>query len=192
MADMKDRSNSKDRIKSRVKVGAAAAVVSLSSFGLMNAVAATATIDIVARLIRAIEITINTSLDFGTLAITDEKAGRATLDPVTNDLFIDNRSSLALSSGTPRAGRLSIRGSEMPISVSMENTQVHLTNGTTFVTVNKFGFVSVDGASGTQLTITPTDAQNTVSVAVGATINTREGQLTGTYVGSNRIFANYQ
>ena len=45
---------------------------------------------------------------------------------------------------------------------------------------------------GMQITVTPTAAAVPVVMSVGATVNIRPGQLTGTYVGSNRVFANYQ
>ena len=81
-------------------------------------------------------------------------------------------------------------GAPMPVNVSMETNNVQLTNGSTFLTINNFNFLTANG--GDQVTITPTAAAVPVVLSVGATLNARPGQLTGTYVGSNRIFANYQ
>lgn len=180
----------RDRKFKHLKIGAAAVMVSLSSFSLYNAVAATATLPIIARLIGALELTLNTSLDFGTLAMTDDRAGRATIDPFTDQLFVDGHSSLSPAGGVPRAGRLQLRGTNKPIQLSFEQPTIQLTNGTTFVSVKDFNFGTT--AQGTQMTVTPQFIDDTVLVNVGATIETRKGQLTGTYVGSNRIFAHFQ
>ena len=187
-----DIKNTKEIAGDGVPLAAAVALVSLSSFGFLNAIAATATMNIFARIIRPVEIAINTSMDFGMLAITRNRVGKATIDPLSDNLFIDSRGSLALAGGLPRAGRMHIKGSFSPVSVTMEKTQIDLTNGSTFLVVDDFNFVTVNGASGDQITVTPTGTLDTVVLAVGATLNSREGQLTGTYVGSNRVFANYQ
>ena len=173
-----------------VSAAAAAAMVSLSSFAVINAVAATATLPIIARIIRAIEITVNTSLDFGTLAVTAENAGAATLDPMTGQLTIQGQGGVNLAGGVPRAGRIQLRGAPVPVQVSMETNNVQITNGTTFLTINAFNFETPNG--GPQVTVTPGGPADTAIISVGATINTRPRQLTGTYVGSNTVFANYQ
>lgn len=173
-----------------VSAGAAVALVSLSSFSVMKAVAATATLPIIAKFIRAIEVTVNTSLDFGTLAITNDVAGHATLDPLSSSLRIDGQGGLALAGGVPRAGRIQIKGAPMAVNVTVEDQNVQLTNGTTFLTINNFNFITANG--GPQITVTPSGPGNSAILNVGASVNTRPGQLTGTYVGSNRIFANYQ
>lgn len=183
------KKDSDKRMKAALNAGAAV-MVSLSSFSFIQAVAATATLPIIAKVIHAIEVTINTSLDFGTIAATNEVAGLATIDPATNELRINGSSGLALAGGVPRAGRVQIKGAAMPVNVSMETNNVHLTNGSTFLTINNFNFITANG--GDQVTITPTAPASPVVLSVGATMNTRPGQLTGSYVGSNRIFANYQ
>ncbi|MCB9989684.1 MAG: DUF4402 domain-containing protein [Rhodospirillales bacterium] len=183
----------KKSMKAKAKTATAAGVVALSSLSFyhaMNAVAATATMPIVAKLIRAIEITINTTMDFGTLAMTVDRAGQATLDPETDKLYIASHSSLSLAGGQPQAGRLQIRGSELPVTISVEETAVKLTNGTATVSVTDFNLLTARG--GTYVTVTPTSNNPYVTMAVGATINTRVGQLSGSYVGAARIRANYQ
>ena len=45
---------------------------------------------------------------------------------------------------------------------------------------------------GAVVTVTPSSANPYVTMAIGATINTQIGQLSGTYVGAARIRANYQ
>lgn len=180
----------KTRTKALIGGTAAAAVVSLSSFAVIHAVAATATLPIIARIIRAIEITVNTSLDFGTLAVTAEQAGAATLDPLSGQLTISGQGGVNLAGGVPRAGRIQIRGAAVPVQMSMETNNVQITNGTTFLTINAFNFETANG--GPQITITPGGPADSAVVAIGATINTRPRQLTGTYVGSNTVFANYQ
>lgn len=176
--------------KAIVRTGALAVMVTLSSVAMVKAVAATATLPMMAKLIRAIEITINTSLDFGTLAFTNEQVGQARLDPATNVLTTDGNNSLMLAGGKPKAGRVIIRGSEFPVQVSMEQAAVQLTNGDMFITVEDFNFLN--NAVGSRVTITPNLTANTISLPVGATLKTKVGQLSGTYVGSNRVFANYQ
>lgn len=180
----------RNQTKKVLRNGAAVAMVSLSSVSLFKAVAATATLPIVAKVIRAIEITINTSLDFGTLAITDDIAAVATLDPGTNTLRVNGEGGLSTAGGVPRAGNLRIKGASMPVRVSMETNNVQITNGTTFLTINNFNFNTESG--GYQVTVTPTGPDNSVALTVGASINTRARQLSGTYIGSSTIFANYQ
>lgn len=179
--------------KSIAKPLVTTALVSLSCFtlqALRGVIASTATLPITVRLIRAIEITVATSLDFGTLAMTVDRAGSATIDPSLNRLVIDDNSSLALAGGTPQVGRFTVRGSAFPVTVSVEDTSVKLTNGIETVTVNSFNLMTVNG--GSQVTVTPQAGQNSFTIPVGASINTKAGQLDGTYVGSTRIFANFQ
>lgn len=165
-------------------------MVSLSSVSLFKAVAATATLPIVAKVIRAIEVTINTSMNFGTFALTQDVAAVAKLDPLTGNLRVDGEGGLSLAGGAPRAGNLRIKGSPMPVRVSMADASVQITNGTTFLTVSDFNFNTESG--GHQMTVTPTGPDNTVSLTVGASISTKADQMTGDYVGSSTIFANYQ
>lgn len=179
--------------KALMQSGKAAIMVTLTSLAALNyhAIAATATLPLIARFVRAIEITINTSLDFGTLAMTIENTGQATLDPLTDRLFIDKSSALVLAGGKPRAGRIRIKGDPgRPVTVSIADAVVTLTNGTTFVIMDNFNLIS--DQAGSRITITPGGALGTVEFAVGATVHTREGQISGTYTGENKIFANYQ
>lgn len=170
--------------------GAAAVLVSLSSLCYFKAMAATATLPILAKIIRAIEVTVNTSMNFGTLAMTQDIAAQATVDPLSSELRIDGKGGLTLAGGVPRAGRIQVKGSPQAVNVSMEASNVQLTNGTTFLTINNFNFLTANG--GAQVTVTPTGPGNAAILSVGATIHARPGQLVGTYVGSNRVFANYQ
>ncbi len=176
--------------KKLARTGAAAVMVTLSSVAMVKAIAATATMPILSKLIRAVEITINTSLDFGDLAVTGDHGGQARVDPVTNLLVTDSDNSLVPAGGRPRAGRLHIRGSDLPVQVSMEQNAVKLTDGDNFVTVDNFNFIN--NQAGSRVTVTPDVADNGVLLSVGATLKTSPGQMSGNYIGSNRIFANYQ
>ncbi len=180
----------KSHTKKAIRNGAAVVMVSLSSVSLFQAVAATATLPIIAKVIRAIEITINTSMDFGTLAITDDVAAKATLDPMTNSLRVDGEGGLSTAGGVPRAGNIRIKGAAMPVRVSMETNNVQISNGSTFLTINNFNFNTESG--GHQVTVTPSGPDNSIALSLGASINTRARQLSGTYIGSSTIFANYQ
>lgn len=172
------------------KTGIGAVMVTLSSVAMVKAIAATATMPILAKLIRSVEITVNTSLDFGTLAFTRDNAGMAVVDPASNVLTTDSNNSLIPVGGRPRAGLVTIRGSDLPVQVSMEQPEVHLTNGQDFVTVADFKFLNY--AAGSRITITPDLTDLTITLPVGATLKTRVGQTSGTYTGNNRVFANYQ
>jgi len=186
----KERNRGKSKSAKRLAISA---VVSLSCFtlhALRDVVASTATLPITVRLIRAIEITLDTALDFGTLAMTLDRAGTARIDTSLNRLVIDNNSSLALSGGTPQVGRFKIKGSVFPVTVSVEETSVRLTNGVDTLTVNSFNLLTGNG--GTQVTVTPQVGQNSFTIPVGASLSTKPGQLDGTYVGATRIFANFQ
>lgn len=173
----------------KVRLGVAT-LAALSGAAAWQAVAATATLPIIARLVRAIDLTVNTTMDFGTLAMTAQRAGAATLDPEINRLNVDGSSSLSLAGGTPNAGRLMIRGAEFPVAISIEDATVKLTNGTATVEVGDFNLVTADG--GMKMTFTPTAKSYGFTIPVGATIKTRPGQISGTYVGTTRIFASYQ
>ena len=76
-----------------------------SSHLVKSAAAVSSTLPIMARLIRAIEVTVNTSLDFGTMAMTMERGGFARIDPALNKLIVEGNSSLSLAGGVPQAGR---------------------------------------------------------------------------------------
>lgn len=169
-------------------------MIPLSCLGALHffkvALAATATLPIKARLVRAIEVTVSTSLNFGTLAMTQDRGGHARMDPGANRLIVDNNSSLSLAGGVPQAGRLIIKGAAHPISISIEDSVVNLTNGVTSVSVNDFNFIR-EGA-GNKVTVTPSVDDQVFTVAVGATLVTKPKQASGSYVGTTRIFANFQ
>lgn len=169
------------------------ALISLSCFtlqALRGVIASTGTLPINVRLIRAVEITLATSLDFGTLAMTLDRAGTARMDTTLNRLIIDNNSSLALAGGTPQVGRFTISGSAFPVTISIEDTSVQLTNGVESLTVNGFNLMTNNG--GSHITVTPELGQSSFTVPVGASLIAKPGQLDGTYIGTTRIFANFQ
>lgn len=183
--------NTKTGRHKALRNGAALALVSLSSFGVYHAIAATATIPIIARLIRAIEVTVNTALNFGTLAvINDDDVGRASLDPSSGLLTVDSSGALAFAGGEPKAGRLIIRGAPLPVNVTIAMPTMQINNGAEQLVVENFKLISDNG--GTRATVTPAGPGNSVSVTLGATISTRPGAAMGTYTGANTIFANYQ
>ena len=45
---------------------------------------------------------------------------------------------------------------------------------------------------GTKMTFTPTENSYNFTIPIGATLHTKTGQISGTYVGSAKIFASYQ
>jgi len=187
------RKDEHKQAKNSLKAVATGGLVTLTMFSaiaMRYALASTATLPIIVRLVKAIEVTVATSLDFGTLAMAPELAGRAKMDPSLNRLILDDSNALSIAGGVPKVGRLIVRGSSFPVSISIEDTSVQLTNGLTNVTVNNFNFVSADG--GTRITVTPQANQASFTVPVGATLITKPGQAEGTYVGTTRIFANFQ
>ena len=168
-------------------------LITLSMVGALAAkpaLAATATLPVIVKLFQAIEVTVATSLDFGTLAMAPEEPGSAVMDPGLNRLVLDDRNSLSLAGGVPKVGRLVVRGAGFPIAVSIEDTAVKLTNGVTNVTVDDFNFLSANG--GSRVTITPASNEPSFTIPVGATLSTKPGQAEGTYVGTTRVFANFQ
>lgn len=188
----KHRQGKRSRLPT-VRLGSAVLAV-LSGLGVYegfrHADAASANLQIIARLVYALDMTVNTTLDFGTLAMTMDRAGRATLDPGLNRLLVGADGSLSLAGGQPVAGRLKIRGANFPVSVSVEDTRIKLTNGTDTATVSAFNLLT--GQGGIKMTFTPDQQTYSFTVPVGATLKTRPGQLSGTYVGTARIFASYQ
>ena len=176
----------------KLAAGGLVSLSMLSCMSLKSAVAQSgaATLPIIVRLVKAIEITVATSLDFGTLAVSPDQPGRALIDPGLNRLILDDRNALSLAGGVPKVGRLVVRGAAFPVSISIEDTSVRLTNGVTGVTVSNFNFISANG--GTRVTISPQIDQQSFTVPVGATLLTKPGQAAGSYVGTTRVFANFQ
>lgn len=174
-----------------IKAGAAAVLVSLSVFGLTRAVAATATLPIIAQIVRAIKITVNTSLNFGTLAVTNAASpGTASIDPLTGKLTVDSKGGLAFSGGTPTAGRVIIKGAALPVNVTIASPTMQIHNGAESLTVENFKLVNRTGSP--RVTVTPFGPGSSIAVNVGASITSRPGQANGVYTGTNTLYANYQ
>ena len=173
-----------------LKNGAAVALVALSTLSVYRAVAATSTIPILARIIRAIQITVNTSMQFGSIAVTGAAEAHATLDPATDAVHAEGEGGLILMGGAPKAGRLMIKGSPLPVHVSLADQEVYLTNGTARMTVRDFNFGTLH--HGPETTVTPGGPDDVAFIKLGASLKTHRRQLSGSYIGKNTIFANYQ
>lgn len=186
----KVKKTTSDRTVQTLMKGGLVSLTMLGALAMRPIAAATATLPIIVRLVKAIEVTVATSLDFGTLAMSPDEAGRAVMDPGLNRLVVDNQNSLSVAGGVPKVGRLVVRGASFPVSISVEDTAVRLTNGVTGVTINNFNFISANG--GSRVTMTPQLGAASFTIPVGATLLTRPGQPSGTYVGTTRIFANFQ
>lgn len=175
----------------RGKKRAAAALVTLTCLAGASAVAATATLQIFAKVVRAIDVSATAALDFGTLAVTAAASGRMTLKPTTGEIVLDNNGGLSFAAGVPQAGRVRLKSiGDMPVDVSVAQKTVTLTNGTATLQVRDFNFQTDNG--GPSATIVPELTASSVTFPVGATLVSKPQQVTGTYVGSNVIFANYQ
>lgn len=166
------------------------ALVTLSSLSLYRAVAATATLPIIARIIRAIEVTVTASLDFGTIALTRSATGAFRLEPDTAQLRVDGSGSIASIGPQPTPGYIRIKGAPQAVIVSLETNNMFISNGNSFMTISDFQLMN--NLNGATLTITPGATNSSVLFPVGATLNARPGQITGVYTGTNTIFANYQ
>lgn len=165
-------------------------VLALSCAVCAHALADTVTLPMVARLVRAVEITVNMSLDFGDLAFAADQAGAARIDPATNMLAREGRNDLLSVGGKPQAGQIVIRHAEYPVQISMEQDSVRLSNGTDFVTVSDFHFINAQ--TGSRVTVTPDPQGSDIVIPVGATLRTRAGQTSGHYFGVNNIYAHHQ
>lgn len=150
----------------------------------------TVTVPVYAKLVQAVEITVNASLDFGDLAFTPDQAGEARIDPATNMLAGEGTQALLPVGGKPQAGQIVIRGAEYPVEISMEQPSVRLTNGHDFVTVSDFHFINAQ--TGSRVTVMPDPQGNDIILPIGATLRTRVGQMSGSYVGVGSIYAHYQ
>lgn len=158
--------------------------------GALQAYAATAILPVTARLVRAVEISVNASLDFGVLSFSPTQAGQARLDAATSALVNTGDGGLTSVSGKPQAGQIVIQGTEVPVQLSLEQSSVRLSNGHDFVVVSDFNFMN-QGA-GDRITINPDPQDRPITLPLGATLHTRVGQTSGTYVGVNRIYAHYE
>lgn len=184
----------KKSVNEKVKKVLLSSFVTLGCVGLFhsvkNACAASVTMPIFVKLISAIEMTVGASLTFGTLAMTTQQGGMATLFPSTNKFITDNSGSLVLAGGVPQVGRIKVRGAAFPVTISLEDNTVQLTNGLAFVTVKNFNILT-DNA-GRSVDYTPDIAQNSFTVPIGGTLVTKPQQAAGTYVGRTRVFVNFQ
>lgn len=167
------------------------AMVLLAGVGFTSPVwAATAAMPLSARLVRAVEITINAPLDFGVLAFSPTQAGKVRIDAASSALVSEGSNGLYAVSGQPQAGQIVIQGTEVPVQLSLEQSSVRLSNGHDFITISDFNFINA--ASGNRITITPDENDRPVILPLGATLHTRVGQTSGHYVGVNRIYAHYE
>lgn len=165
-------------------------MVMLSCAPFVQAWADTVIVPVVAKLVRAVEVSVNASLDFGDLAFTADQAGEARLDPASNMLVSEGKNSLLAVGGKPQAAQIVIRGAEYPIQISMEQPSVRLTNGHDFVTVSDFHFINAQ--TGNHVTVMPDAQGGDIILPIGATLRTRVGQMSGSYVGVSSIYAHYQ
>lgn len=178
------------RIRKIAKASSLTALVTLSSFSFYRAIAATATLPVIARIIRAIEVSVTASLDFGTLAVTREVQAEITIDPSSQTSRIDGSGAISAVGAQPKPGFVRIKGAPQSVIVSLETNNMFITNGNSFMTVSNFNLGSVQ--AGPTITVTPDVNNSSVLFPVGATLVAHTGQVTGTYTGSNTIFANYQ
>lgn len=166
-------------------------ITTVAAMGVFSRSHATnATLPVSARLVRAVEITISNTLDFGTLGFSPTQAGKVRLDAATSALVTDDGSGLYALGGKPQAGQIVISGTEVPIQLSLEKPRVQLSNGQDYVIVSDFSFLN--GGAEDRITITPDAADRPITLSLGATLHTRVGQTGGHYVGINRIYAHYE
>ena len=186
----KNKKNANDTVK-KVMLSS---FLTLGCVSLLHCVkgvyAATVSMPIYVKLIQAIEMTVGASLTFGTLAMTTQQGGMATLFPSNNKFITDNSGSLVLAGGVPQVGRVKVKGASFPVTISLEDSTVHLTNGLAFVTVKDFNILT-DNA-GREVDYTPNIAVNSFTVPIGGTLVTKPQQPAGTYVGRTRVFVNFQ
>ncbi len=164
--------------------------VVLSCVPLVQTWAETVIVPVVAKLVRAVEVSVNTSLDFGDLSFAADQAGEARLDPVSNMLVSEGRNSLQSVGGKPQAAQIVIRGAEYPVQLSMDQPSVRLSNGQDFVTVSDFHFINAQ--TGSRVTVMPDPQGGDIILPIGATLRTRVGQMSGSYVGIGSINADYE
>ncbi|MEM6780636.1 MAG: DUF4402 domain-containing protein [Pseudomonadota bacterium] len=178
------------QIKNIAKASSLTALVTLSSFTFYRAIAATATLPVIAKIIRAIEVSVTASLDFGTLAVTREAQAEITVDPVSQTSRIDGSGAISAIGSQPSPGFIRIKGAPQSVIVSLETNNMFITNGASFMTVSNFHLGSA--FAGPTITVTPDVSNSSILFPVGATLVAHTGQVTGVYTGSNTIFANYQ
>ena len=162
----------------------------LSCAPLVQAWAETVVVPVVAKQVRAVEVSVNASLDFGDLVFTADQAGEARLDPGSNMLVSEGKSGLQPAGGKPQAAQIVIRGAEYPVQLSMDQPSIRLTNGHDFVTVTDFHFINAQ--TGSHVTVMPDPQGGDIILPIGATLRTRVGQMSGSYVGVGNINAHYE
>ncbi len=165
-------------------------VVMLSCVPGVQAWAETVVVPVVAKLVRAVEVSVNASLDFGDLAFAADQDGEARLDPASNMLVPEGKNNLQSVGGKPQAAQIVIRGAEYPVQLSMDQPSIRLSNGRDFVTVSDFHFINAQ--TGSRVTVMPDTQGGDIILPIGATLRTRVGQMSGSYVGVGSINADYE
>lgn len=174
------------------KILAGTAMVALSGLAAGDAVAASASINIDAVVLRAIALTEQSPLDFGTFSA----AGADTIQ-VDPDGTVTSGGSIAhIGTSSPNPAKVQIKASAgYAIDVSVGAATVSITSGANKMQVNAFDLATAVGAgvNGGGTTQTYTLAGTTVtSFFVGATLNVGAAQAAGVYAGTFVVNAAYQ
>lgn len=156
-----------------------------------GAQAGTAVMPVAVRIIKTLDVTVTASLNFGTIAVAeDSQAGTAVIDPASGAISISGAGMVSSIGGAVQAGRLQVKSGARPFTVSLAQSAIALSNGSSTVEVTDFNFVTAN--QGSVVNITPSVGSPTVSVPLGATLKTKVAQLEGNYIGTTNVFANYQ
>lgn len=179
-------------IKKKVLLTGGAALVSLSPMLADDASAASKSIKMQAIVLRAIQLTQLTSLNFGTFSVT----GASTAVQAPGGGITYNAGLNAIGAPANSDAVVQIKASKgYAIDLSVAAATATIVNGTAkTMKVNAFKLDEAAGmgafASGSNVTITL--SANTASFEVGATLNVGAGQAAGTYTGTFTVNANYQ
>ena len=173
-----------------------AALVTLTGLSAQEAQAASATGPMSAIILTPITFSATQVLHFGSMTV-----GATTGDTVT--IAADGtrtqggggQVTLIAGGALERQGQFVINsgaGGTLDIQVSIAAGPFTVSNGAVTMGVAAFDVETGALDAGAQNTITITNAANTVTVDVGATLTVAAGQAAGTYTGNYTINANYQ
>ena len=149
-----------------------AVMVSLGVLTALRALAATGTLPVTARIVKAAGMTVKPASPFGMPAGLSPEA-LAALEPAAGGADV------------VQAGEIQMPGEAFPVTLSVDAPIVKLSGGGTVADFR------IGMARASQITVTPGPDLN-LSLPVSAVLEERPARVAGTYTGSNRVFASYQ
>ncbi|MEM9470197.1 MAG: DUF4402 domain-containing protein, partial [Pseudomonadota bacterium] len=174
-----------------------AALVTLTGLSAQEVQAASATGPMSAIILTPITFSATEELHFGSMTVGMTTGDDVVIvaDGTRPAIITGGQVTLVAGMGFERQGQFIINSGaagSLDIQVSIAAGLFTVSNGTSTMGVGSFDVETGPLDAGNQNTIVITNAANTVTVDVGATLTVNPNQAAGTYTGNYTINANYQ